>query len=226
MNQFRKMFGFLFLLLNAVVVPEMAAKTDDFSTWSLVKVNCGLSRNWGFVGYVEYRSKDNLKHSDRWTLSAMLNWKPVSCLTAEGGYALHYRYKGDGGWGVRNRYKLGLTGSVGWRNVKFSLRERLQRTVADGAAEDVLRSRLKASYAPKSWFVNPYFSVELFQPLGDDAFFTASRLRYRPGMAVKLSKKCSIDVFYCRQYEPKSCRNISSLFLLDMFHLCYYLNFH
>ena len=53
MNQFRKMFGFLFLLLNAVVVPEMAAKADDFSTWSLVKVNCGLSRNWGFVGYVE-----------------------------------------------------------------------------------------------------------------------------------------------------------------------------
>lgn len=209
MNCFkRKLSSFLPIMLIAFSTPYAVAQTDEFSTWSIVNVSCGIAGNWSFVGYVEYRAKDNLKHSDRWTLSAMVNYRPLSFLMAEGGYELHYRYKGDGNWGTRNRYTLGIQGSVRWRDITFSLRERLQKTVTHGVSEDRLRSRLKISYAPRGWIMNPYFSTELFQPMGDDAFFTASRIRYRPGIVLKLSARCSLDAFYCRQYEPESCRNI------------------
>ncbi len=195
-------------MLSVFPVSDMAAQTDEFATWSIVNVSCGLARDWSFVGYVEYRAKDNLKHSDRWTFSAMVNYRPLSFLMLEGGYEMHYLYNGSGDWGIRNRYALGAQGSVKWWNLAFSLRERIQRTVTKGVAEDCLRSRLKISYAPGGWIVNPYFSAELFQPIGGDAFFTVDRMRYRPGIAVKLSDRCSLDMFYCRQYEPESCRNI------------------
>lgn len=196
------------LLMLSGAVPAVAANSGNFATWSLIKVDYRMTHKLGFVGYAEFRSKDNLKHTDRWTLSAMLNYRLNSYLKVEGGYAFHYRYKGEGVWGVRNRYKLDLTGTLGWSNIKLSLRERLQRTTADGVSEDRLRSRLKLSYSSGKSVLSPYFSAELFQPLGDDAFFTVSRMRYRPGIVFKLSRVCSLDLFYCRQYEPKECRNI------------------
>lgn len=202
-------FAVVFVLLMLPgAVPAVAANSGNFATWSLIKVDYRMTHKLGFVGYAEFRSKENLKHTDRWTLSAMLNYRLNSYLKVEGGYAFHYRYKGEGVWGVRNRYKLGLTGTLGWSNIKLSLRERLQRTTADGVSEDRLRSRLKLSYSSGKSVLSPYFSAELFQPLGDDAFFTVSRMRYRPGIVFKLSRVCSLDLFYCRQYEPKECRNI------------------
>lgn len=202
-------FAVVFVLLMLPgAVPAVAANSGNFATWSLIKVDYRMTHKLGFVGYAEFRSKDNLKHTDRWTLSAMLNYRLNSYLKVEGGYAFHYRYKGEGVWGVRNRYKLGLTGTLGWSNIKLSLRERLQRTTADGVSEDRLRSRLKLSYSSGKSVLSPYFSAELFQPLGDDAFFTVSRMRYRLGIVFKLSRVCSLDLFYCRQYEPKECRNI------------------
>lgn len=168
-------FAVVFVLLMLPgAVPAVAANSGNFATWSLIKVDYRMTHKLGFVGYAEFRSKDNLKHTDRWTLSAMLNYRLNSYLKVEGGYAFHYRYKGEGVWGVRNRYKLGLTGTLGWSNIKLSLRERLQRTTADGVSEDRLRSRLKLSYSSGKSVLSPYFSAELFQPLGDDAFLLSA----------------------------------------------------
>lgn len=206
----KKIYLIRILVLLALGGPVSIAEShaDSFATWNGIRINYEFIRNLKFVGYVEYRSKDDLRQTDRWTLSGMLDYKLNPYLSAEGGYAFHYRYKGKGNWGTRNRYKLGLTGTLKWRNMKLSLRERLQRTVADGVTEDRLRSRIKFSYSPERLIFSPYFSAELFQPLDDDAFFTASRVRYRPGIVVGLSGHCSLDFFYCRQYEPKECRNI------------------
>lgn len=207
MSWFReKIFGMLVLLGSALPVSDMLAQADEFATWNRIKVDYRLVRKWGVAGYVEYRSMDNLKQSDRWGASLMLNCKPLSWLNIEGGYELHYRQKG-GDWSFRHRYKLSAQGNIVRGNWKFSLRERFQRTTSGGVAGNDLRSRLRSSYVLKQW-MNPYFSIELFQPLGGNAFFTVQRLRYRPGIIWRFSESYSIDMFYCRQYETKRCQNI------------------
>ena len=80
-----------------------------------------------------------------------------------------------------------------------------------GTNEAQLRSRLRIAYEPGSWVVYPYFSVEAFQPVGDKAFFSLPRVRYRPGVRWPFSRKTALDVYYCRQYDVKRCLNILGL---------------
>lgn len=194
------------LAASALSASHLMAQTDEFATWTRVKADFGLSGGWSLVGYAEYRSMDDLKQSDRWGFSVMVDYNPTSWLRMESGYEFHYRQK-SGNWTIRHRYKWSAQGNIVRGNWKFSLRERFQRTTSGGTAENDLRSRLRSSYVLKQW-MNPYFSIELFQPLGGDAFFTVKRLRYRPGIIWKFSERYSLDMFYCRQYETKRCQNI------------------
>ena len=132
----------------------------------------------------------------------------LPCLQVEGVYELHYRRLDKGEWKFRHRYNLGVQVSADWRDFKISLRERFQETFSEGNVENRLRSRLKISYGPDKWRVKPYFAPELYQPIGDRAFFRVARMRYRPGVEIRLARRCSADVFYCRQYEPGNSRNI------------------
>ena len=87
----------------------------------------------------------------------------------------------------------------------------MQHTFIGGANEVQLRSRLRAAYEPENWIAYPYFFVETFQPLGDEAFFSLPRVRYRSGVRCPLSRKTALDVYYCRQYDVKRCQNILGL---------------
>lgn len=138
-------------------------------------------------------------------------------LKISGIYELHYRNRGSDGWKFRHRYLIGPQASVKGGNFKFSLREYFQQTISEGEAESRLRSRIKAEYVPTSWTLHPYFSAELYQPIGGEAFFSIARMRYRPGINVRISRKCSCDVFYCRQYEPVRSINIVGLEFLVRF---------
>ena len=87
----------------------------------------------------------------------------------------------------------------------------LQHTFIGGTNEAQLRSRLRLAYEPGNWIAYPYFSVEAFQPVGDKAFFSLPRVRYRPGVRWPFSRKTALDVYYCRQYDVKRCLNILGL---------------
>lgn len=200
-------FGGIGVLMSC----PMYAQVDDFSTWTGVKVNYGITSRLKASGNLEFRSKENLKEADRLGITLGLNYKMLSWLRMEGSYEFHYRNVSEGPWKARHRYKVGATGSVSWNEVKFSLRELFQETFFRGEVENRLRSRLKVSYEPENWLVQPYYSTELYQPIGDDAFFSAARIRYRPGVVIAFSKQYALDVFYCRQYEAKGSRNIVGL---------------
>ena len=93
----------------------------------------------------------------------------------------------------------------------MSLRERFQQTFDRGESETRLRSRLKLGYAPKKGIVSPYFSIEIYQSLDDASFWRTARLRYRPGIEIDLTKRWSLDAFYCYQYESSRGKHIAGV---------------
>ena len=60
-------------------------------------------------------------------------------------------------------------------------------------------------------FVSPYFSIELYQAIGDAAFWDVARMRYRPGVEIDITDRWSLDVFYCYQYEPDKKKHIAGV---------------
>lgn len=202
-----KIYGLFILLLHGTGF-TLQAQSDDFTTWTTMKVSHKLTPDFSIAGKVELRTKDSMKTMDRWGASLSGSYQLFPFLKAEGGYELHHRNRGAEGWKYRHRYNLGVTGSVKWQRMKFSLRERFQQTFSDGNAENRLRSRLKVGYEPKKGILSPYFSAELYQAIGGAAFFDVARMRYRPGVEIEISDKWSLDVFYCYQYEPDKSKHI------------------
>lgn len=191
-----------------ITIQTVCAQSDEFATWTGVELNSKVTTRWNLSGSVEFRSKNSLKEADRVSLNLGVGYNVFSFFEIEGAYEVHYRNTGSEGWKFRHRYLVGAQGSVKCYNFKFALREYFQQTFTEGERESRLRSRIKIDYVPATWRIQPYFSMELYQPISDDAFFSIARMRYRPGMNVKLSRRCSCDFFYCRQYEPKQSANI------------------
>ena len=142
----------LFLLLLCYMAPILYAQSDDFTTWTTMKVSHKFTSHFTMTGKMELRTKDSMKTMDRWGTSLSGSYQLFPFLKAEGGYELHHRDRGIEGWKYRHRYNLGVTGSVKWQRMKFSLRERFQQTFSDGNAENRLRSRLKAGYVNNMFF--------------------------------------------------------------------------
>lgn len=208
-NDTIKIYCLLFLLIGSAFSALHAQ--DDFTTWTSMKVSHSPFDRFTVSGKFELRTKDSMKSWDRWGVGAEAGYQLFPFLKAEAGYELHHRNRGGEGWKFRHRYGIGATGSVKWGEFKFSLRERFQQTINKGDAENRLRSRLKIAYAPQRWIVSPYFSGELYQAIGDAAFWEVARMRYRPGVEIKLPHKWKLDVFYCYQYQPDKSKHIAGV---------------
>lgn len=195
------------IFLLCCIFGELHAQ-DDFTTWTSLKIAHSPVSGLTVAGKLELRAKDSMKSLDRWGFAAETNYQVFSFLKAEAGYEIHHRDRGNEGWKFRHRYRIGATGSVKWQHFNFSLRERFQQTFSNGNVENRLRSRLKAGYSPQRGIVSPYFSIELYQAIGDAAFWDVARMRYRPGAEIDISDRWSLDVFYCYQYEPDQRKHI------------------
>lgn len=199
---------YLVSFLMCFVVSALWAQGDDFTTWTTMKVNYKFAPAFIATGGVELRTMDSMKSIDRWGASLGLSYNALSFLKLDGGYEVHYRNRGVDGWKIRHRYYLGATGSYQWKQLKVSLRERIQQTINQGNAENRLRSRLKLGYAPIKGIVSPYFSFEIYQSLDDAPLFGITRTRYRPGVELALAPKWVMDVFYCYQHEPDKSKHV------------------
>lgn len=202
-NQNKLLLGLCLLFFLSVTT-----QAQDWVSWSMVKLNYQLNTRMEMVGNVEYRTKEHISVSDRIGVNVGAKYTFPLSFQLEGAYEVHYRNRGEEGWRFRHRYYIGLQYAWMWNHLKLSWRERFQETFFEGEKELRLRSRLKMKYAPAEWVVNPYFSVELYQPIGDSDFFSVARMRYRPGVEWKISELCSLDLFYCRQYETAASKNI------------------
>lgn len=197
-------FRFLLLLLLLSFSPLLHAQSDDWLTWTNFKVKHAIDSRFSLSGGIEFRTEDNLKAVDRWGIAVGGDYGVASFLKLNAGYETHYRNLGGDGWKFRHRYYVGGTASARYQWLKISLRERFQQTFDRGDCETVLRSRLKLAYAPSKGIVSPYFSLELYQNIGDISFWRTRRMRYRPGVEFALAKSWGLDVFYCYEYRRGS----------------------
>lgn len=187
---------------------NMYAQDNDWTSWQSLKVSHKFTPDFAASVKIETRLKDNFGVFDRWGLSAGANYRLLPFLKAEGGYEFHHRYRGNETWRIRHRYQFGLSASTKWNDFEFSLRERFQQTFDQGNVETRLRSRGMIAYTPKNSIVSPYFSLEVYQPIGEGSFWRATRWRYRPGIEIALSDKWSSDIFYMYQTDEGVSKNV------------------
>lgn len=198
----------IIVLLICLFSINIAAQNDGLSPWLTMKVGHKFSDKLSSSVVAESRFDNYFKNLDRLGLGFNLDYRLLSFLKIEGGYEVHFRDKGTSGLKFRQRYGIGATASTTLYMFKLSLRERFQQTFENGDVQSNLRSRLKIAYAPRKSIITPYFSFELYQPVGHASFWSIDRTRYRPGIEIELNKAWALDVFYCHQHTSKSNKNI------------------
>lgn len=205
---YRIIIGMVLCMEGIIPVPTYAIAHGEFAAWTGVRVNWQMSRRLKFRGTFQARTQYGLKEMERERLNVGLNYRVLPLMQLKGYYELQYRDRGKAGWKIGHRYQAGFVVSVPVGDFKLGWRELFQHTFIGGGKEAQLRSRLQAVYEPKDWLLHPYFSVESFQPVGGEAFFSLPRVRYRPGLRWNLSRRTMLDVYYCRQYDVKRCLNV------------------
>lgn len=204
----KKFIKYILFLVSIFLVSSLQAQDENLATHTRFKVSHKFTSKFAMSADTEIRLNDALKRFDRWGIGVGANYKLLPFLRAEAGYEFHYRYRGESTWDARNRYQIGVTLSAKWQQFSFALRERFQQTFNDGDVQTRLRSRIKISYDIKDFFITPYFSTEIYQAIGDAAFWRADRMRYRPGLEMKFNKNWGLDLYYCYQHETDRDRNI------------------
>ena len=187
------------------------AQDNGLSTWFTMRVTRRFNSKLSLSTVAEYRSDDYFKDPDRWGIALNADYRFLPFLRAEGGYEVHHRNRGDDGWNFRQRYGIGLIASVRWGQFNLALRERFQQTFDHGDIQSNFRSRAEIVFVPRNSILSPFFSIELYQQIGHQSFWEIDRLRYRPGIDLKLPNGWNLDFFYCFQYSPNGNRNITGI---------------
>ena len=151
-----------------------AAQKDDFGFDFSLEAQKKLSKEWSLSLEGEYRSRNNAKTNDRWSIGLGVDYKVAKWLKASAGYTLLYDNNektsyyeatdddvidGDAEvgdpkkcaqyWATRHRFNVSLTASQKWGNWKFSLRERWQYTYRPEYTVDKRWSYLNQAYDGK-----------------------------------------------------------------------------
>ena len=162
----------LVLLVTMMLPMNMFAQKDDFGMWFSAGVDKKINSKWNVGIEGEFRTRDNVKAVDRWSLDVSGTYKVTNWLKASAGYVLLYdnnvknTYYDDPEedvdedtgkpygyfgkvkrhaqyWGVRHRFNVSLSGSVKLGRFNVSLRERWQYTYRP---EKTVTSRTKYTY--------------------------------------------------------------------------------
>ena len=134
----------LILLLLLSAHADVFAQSDDFGMWYEVAAEKKLSKKWSGGVEAMFRSRNNMRTADRWSLAIDAEYKIVKKVKASAGYVFlrdnnpeEMDLKSDGFrynkwtpsyWGTRHRFHLDLAGSYDIDRLSLSLRERWQYT--------------------------------------------------------------------------------------------------
>lgn len=212
---------FLLLFFLLVSLPSVVAQTPDSdeteASYGLsASVDHKLAKGLHLEGEAELRMLSGFSDMERWALSLGIDYKLLSWLKADAGYAFINRYKTskvtnagnvrNGFWSPRHRWYGSLSGSYDIGRWSWSLRERYQYTYAPlqyvpkytpagkrltdeaeaGTHEHLLRSRLAVSYNIRHSKFEPEASIEFHNDLSRG--FSLDEIRYVCSLDYKLSK--------------------------------------
>ena len=141
------------ILLGCLPLGSAFAQGDDFGMWYELEAQKKLSPKWNASLGAEFRTRDDSKTADRWSVGIDVDYKIVKgmlgqypySVKASAGYSLLYdnnpeklTFKSDGQtpkkwtpgyWGIRHRLKIGVAGSLDVGRFSIDLRERYQYTL-------------------------------------------------------------------------------------------------
>ena len=196
---------------------------DDFGIWGEMRAEKELGTRWNVGAEIAYRSRDNLKTSDRWDFGIDASYKITPWLKATAGYVLlkDHNYKENSDrtiyadyWGTRHRFNVSLTSCASWKQFTFSLRERWQYTyrpemtvqryytdsgddagekVYKGKGKNVWRNRVQVKMKLSKVF-RPYVNAESYVAR------SLEKMRYNAGTEIVLDKHNCFDVKYIYQH--------------------------
>ena len=197
---------------------------DDFGIWGEMRAEKELGTRWNVGAEIAYRSRDNLKKSDRWDFGIDASYKITPWLKATAGYVLlkDHNYKENSDrtiyadyWGTRHRFNVSLTSCASWKQFTFSLRERWQYTyrpemtvqryytdsgddagekVYKGKGKNVWRNRVQVKMKLSKVF-RPYVNAESYVAR------SLEKMRYNAGTEIVLDKHNCFDVKYIYQHR-------------------------
>ena len=117
---------------------------SDFGMWYELGAEKKLSRNWNVSAEAEFRTRNNTRTADRWSLGLGAEYKIIKGLKVSAGYTFlndnnqeTFDMKKDGVrpnkwtpsyWGSRHRFNISLSGNKDFGRLNVSLRERWQYT--------------------------------------------------------------------------------------------------
>lgn len=215
---------FALLALVAFSCPVALLAQGDFGIWYSLGAQKKFNSHWSAAVEGEFRSRNDARTADRWSLGLSASYKFNGFLKATAGYVFlddnnHERitYNGDelnkwtpSYWGIRHRFFVALTGQVKWNRLTFSLRERWQYTYRpetttdrwdfDDAAWETRTVSEKGKNVLRSRLQVEYNIPKCkFEPYASVELFNAwalDKTRFSIGSDYKLAKKHAFQVFY------------------------------
>ena len=126
-------------------------------------------------------------------------------------YVLAGLYAGKNSWQVLRYYAPAYFTAIGTMSSAATLGvalECIQKSpILDKKISD-FGVRGEIAFVPNCSIFSPYFSIELYQQIGQQSIWAVDRMRYRLGLQIQISKKLVLDLFYYFQYESKGKKNI------------------
>lgn len=221
------------LMMAAGTATIANAQSDDFGVWTGATVEKKINKKWTVELNGEFRSRDDLRHVDRWSVGGVAEYKIAKWLKADAGYEWLYdfndktKYNQVGNlktratyFGVRHRFRVSLSGDVDFGALNVSLRERWQYTYrperttqrwdVDNEEYEPKTYNGKGKNVWRNRLQLKYKVSKRVKPYVSAESFVADGLdemRYAAGVDLKLSKQHSIDVGYKYLYVGSNADN-------------------
>ena len=220
-----KRFRFLSILAIAMVTLPLKAQ-NEAGTMMELSVEKKLSKKVSIGLDAEWRTRNNCKTTDRWSVGIGADYKPIKNIKLAAGYILlndHFRedisYNTDGSynnwrpsyWGIRHRIHASVTGNYKVSKcLNISLRERWQYTYRPETTvnrwdfdnswwEDKVREAKGKNQLRSRLQVEYDKKHALLTPYASIELYNSwaiEKIRYTVGTNIALSKQHTLSLFY------------------------------
>jgi hypothetical protein len=187
-----------------------SGQENDFGLWT----SAGLSKDfdkWEFGLDSELRTKNNASQLHRISFGLNAEYKFTKPFDIGVAYIfILYNDTRYSDYQPRQRYQLYIEASQKIKRFKFSIREKLQRTIKDERdrideygfydtykvnPEWILRSKIKVEYNIRKSSITPSFSIEPYYALNNPDGNSISDIRYKIDLSYRVLKHHSIKLF-------------------------------
>ena len=213
------------IIFIMIMMPVAIYAQDDFGIWASIGAEKKLSKKFKLGIDGGFRSRNNAKTADRWSVGLDASYKLNNYVKFGAGYTFLYdnrkediSYKSSGAynkwrpsyWTTKHRIHADVTGNIDAGNFNFSLRERWQYTyrpenTVDRYDFDDEEWEEKTYSAKHRHVLRSRFQVEYdinncpVTPYANVELynkFSLSKVRYTVGADLKIAKQHTFGLYY------------------------------